>query len=549
MTLGWTRLWPKGRPLPACKAQSGEWPISTGSPIRRWPPKRSRTPSRSCNCTSMFPFPAMARSPIPSASPSAPAKREPTPSSALTPVVRQTTEGSTSWLAPFRPSASRFSSEGVRRRGSCCFGVSCHLAVILGQSMLNKASNGQGQPSSDGPFSNDARREATMFSTRRTTTPLRQETAPQRSPARLLVVVLALSALLLLLSGCGSSKSTLTAPVAHAQPVRLGQLSLALAPSISTTMRIAQRRLYSFSRSNVGLMQLAVDGQGMVCVGEMHTNRLGCLNSRTGVVTSWTPPGAQYGIMTTTFDAQGNAWFAEQYANYLGRFDPRQQTFRIFPLGTWKGSPLGPQDLHFDGRGFLWFTAAMGGAIGRLDPSTGAIRIWPVPSRAPGIPSSPSSLTVTLNGQVWFGDYADGTIGTLDPMTGQITLYDLPNPQAQVFSMAADTTGRIWFTEVLPGKLGMFDPTTDTLTELPVPALAGRPPALYQLVLDHQGNIWFVDVGADMLVRYAPGKQTLTFFQLSLPGSVPFGLTLDPAGKLWFTAGGSSGNYVGEMAP
>ena len=379
-----------------------------------------------------------------------------------------------------------------------------------------------------------------MFSTRRTTTPLRQETAPQRSPARLLVVVLALSALLLLLSGCGSSKSTLTAPVAHAQPVRLGQLSLALAPSISTTMRIAQRRLYSFSRSNVGLMQLAVDGQGMVCVGEMHTNRLGCLNSRTGVVTSWTPPGAQYGIMTTTFDAQGNAWFAEQYANYLGRFEKRQQTFRIFPLGTWKGSPLGPQDLHFDGRGLLWFTAAQGQAIGRLDPSSGAIRLWPVPS-------SPSTLTLTPTGRVWFG--IEGALGTLDPASGQIILYALPNPQAQVYSMATDTAGHLWFTEVLPGKLGRFDPTSSTLTELSVPTLSGeRPPALYALIIDHQQQIWFVDIGANTLVRYAPQKHSLTFFQLSLPGSAPFGLTLDPAGNLWFTIGGSSANSIGEMA-
>ena len=113
--------------------------------------------------------------------------------------------------------------------------------------------------------------------------------------------------------------------------------------------------------------------------------------------------------------------------------------------------------------------------------------------------------------------------------------------------MATDTSGRIWFTEVLPGELGMFDTTTGTLTELPVPAVSGGPPALYELVIDRLDTIWFVDVGANMLVGYAPGKQTLTFFQLSLPGSAPFGLTLDPAGRVWFTAGGSSANYVGEM--
>ncbi len=385
-----------------------------------------------------------------------------------------------------------------------------------------------------------------------TTTPLGQARRQQRSLAFRLLAWFALSSSLVLCSGCGTlgtRNSAVTASVAQAPSVRQVRVHLAPAPTISTTVRVAQRHLYPFSKSNVGLMQPAVDAQGNVWVGEMHANRLGRLNAQTGVVTSWEPPGGQYGIMTTTVDAQGDAWFAEQNANYIGRFEKRQQTFHIFPLGTWKGSPLGPQDLHFDGRGLLWFTAEAAGAIGRLDPRTGAIRIWPVPSPAPAIPSSPYSLTVTPNGQVWFADFAGGAIGTLDPQTSQITLYDLPNPQTQVFSLATDTTGRIWFTEVLPGKLGMLDPTTGTLTELPVPTLSGDPPALYELVIDHQDTIWFVDVGANTLVRYAPGKQTLTFFQLSLPGSAPFGLTLDPAGRLWFTAGGSSANYVGEMTP
>ena len=376
-----------------------------------------------------------------------------------------------------------------------------------------------------------------------TTTTLGQAPRQQRSPALLVLALFALSVLLMGMSGCGTpatNTSAATVPVAQTQSVQQVQVHLAKVPTISTDVRVAQRHLYTVSTSNVGLMQPAVDAQGNVWVGEMHTNRLARLDSQTGVVTSWTPPGAQYGIMTTAIDAQGNTWFAEQNANYIGRFDPRQQAFRLFPLGTWKGSPLGPQDLRFDGRGLLWFTAPEGGVIGRLDPRTGIIRLWPVPS-------SPSTLTVTPNGLIWFG--ADGAIGTLDPALGQIILYALPNPQAQVFSMATDSTGRIWFTEVLPGKLGMFDPTTGTLTELPVPALIGGPPALYELVIDHKEDVWFVDVGANTLVRYAPGEQTLTFFQLSLPGSAPFGLTLDPAGKLWFTAGGSPANYVGEMVP
>jgi virginiamycin B lyase len=392
---------------------------------------------------------------------------------------------------------------------------------------------------------------AKVISLCKATTPPGQAIRQQRSPVLLVLALFALSSLLVLLSACGTpgtSESAVTAPVTQTQTVRQVRVHLAPAPTISTTVRTAQRHLYTFSTIDVGLMQPAVDAQDNVWAGEMNTNRLGRLNTQTGVVTNWTPPGAQYGIMTTTVDAQGDAWFAEQNANYIGRFDPWQQAFRIFPLGTWQGSPLGPQDLHFDRRGLLWFTAEAAGAIGRLDPRTGAIHIWPVPSPAPKIPSSPYSLTVTPQGQVWFSDFAGGAIGTLDPASGQVILYDLPNPQAQVFSIATDTTGRIWFTEVLAGKLGMFDPTTGTLTELPVPAISKYPPALYELVIDHKDMIWFVDVGSHTLIRYASGKHSLTFFQLSLPSSAPFGLTLDPAGKLWFTAGGSTADYVGEMA-
>ncbi|HZT99128.1 MAG TPA: hypothetical protein VFA10_05680, partial [Ktedonobacteraceae bacterium] len=182
-----------------------------------------------------------------------------------------------------------------------------------------------------------------MRTTGRTTTALGQARRQQRSPAFLLRALLALGSLLVLLAGCGmpgSSNSVRTVPVAQAPSVRQVHPHLAPVPSISMNIQTAQRHLYLFAPSNVGLMQPTVDAQGQVWAGEMHVNRLGFLNSRTGAVSSWQPPEGQYGIMTTTLDAQGNVWFAEQNANYIGRFDPRQQTFRLFPLGTWQGSPL-----------------------------------------------------------------------------------------------------------------------------------------------------------------------------------------------------------------
>ncbi len=135
------------------------------------------------------------------------------------------------------------------------------------------------------------RKGVCMFPTRWTTTLLEQARRQQRPAAFLLQALLALSSLLVLASACGTetSKNAVPAPVAQTQVVRQVQLQLAPAPAISTTVRTLPGHLYLFSRSNVGLMQPAVDARGNVWAGEMNVNRLGRLDSKRGVVTSWTP--------------------------------------------------------------------------------------------------------------------------------------------------------------------------------------------------------------------------------------------------------------------
>ena len=324
-------------------------------------------------------------------------------------------------------------------------------------------------------------------------------------------------------------------------------------PTPPTTFQVAHAHLYPFPSSNLGLMQPAMDAQGNLWVGEMYANRLARLNTHTGVVTSWMPPHAQNGIMSTAIDAQGHVWFVEQGADYLGEFDPTVQTFRIFPLGTLQGRPLGPQNLAFDASGQLWFSAPSGGGIGRLDPKTGSIRTWQMPPPAVDVPSTPFSLTVTKQGQVWFGDLTGGVIGSLDATTGRMKLFHLANSQAQVFSMSSDSQGRVWFTELLPGQLGMIDPVTGQVREWPVPAVSNNPAALYALVVTAQNEVWFVDNSADALVRYKPTQAGYTFFQFASSASAPYGLTLAPTtptaqtGSLWFTVTGSSTNAAGTI--
>jgi virginiamycin B lyase len=322
------------------------------------------------------------------------------------------------------------------------------------------------------------------------------------------------------------------------------------ASAITASLRVAQVKMYRLSPSDAGVMLPAIDRQGNVWFGEMATNHLARLDPGTGTVKTWTPPNGESGIMGTTIDTRGNVWFTEQYANYIGRFDPAKQTFQTFSFGTRHDQRVGLQDLQFDATGKVWFTELMGGRIGRLDPSNGSIQTWQVPPLTGGSPPYPFGLALTHDGQVWFGTFTGGVVGHLDPIKNGFTLYHLMNPHEQVYSMVADMRGHIWFTELQSGKLGMIDTTTGKISELTVPGTFGGPEDLHGIVTTPDGDIWFTSSGANALVRYSPGGASYTFFQLPLPGSDPFGLTLDAAGKLWLTAGGGQqADFIGEMTP
>jgi virginiamycin B lyase len=256
--------------------------------------------------------------------------------------------------------------------------------------------------------------------------------------------------------------------------------------------------------------------------------------------------------MGVAVDAQGNVWYAEQVGNYIGRFNPQSQTFTTYPLPATNGKNATPQDIVFDAQGRLWFDETVAGRIGRLDPATGAIQTWPLPVGADATPAYPYGMALAVDGSVWYGSLGGGVVGRLDPATGQVTVHHLASAQTSVFSMASDAQGRIWFTELLDDTLGVINTTTGQIAELAVPATLGKPSSLYGVTVTPDGAVWFASAGANALVRYTPTTGAYTFFQLSAPNSVPYGLALDASNSsggsvhLWFTADGQP-NYVGVM--
>jgi streptogramin lyase len=364
----------------------------------------------------------------------------------------------------------------------------------------------------------------------------------------LVAVLIALLAAIVAREGVFAPKPPLyfAAGVAHGAGVSASSpyARLGAAPDAALTT-------YHVTAPGVGLMQPAVDASGNLWVGEMLPNHLTRVNAATGEVTSWPAPNGRNNITKVAVDRAGTIWFVEQLASYIANFDPQTQGFVVYPLAGPEGGALQPQDLAFDTHGAIWFTTlGQGGAIGRLDPESGAMRLWSTRDPKTSAPRRPFSLAVTPDGEIWFGLLAGGAVGRLDPATGATTYYPLANPHTTIFAMAPDMRGHVYFTELLDGKLGEINAAARTVTERAIPQTFGAPACLYGVVVGPDGAVWFASAGANALIRYDPRRDTLTFYQLSVAGSAPFGLALDShdgKARFWYTANGSQATFIGLL--
>jgi streptogramin lyase len=195
---------------------------------------------------------------------------------------------------------------------------------------------------------------------------------------------------------------------------------------------------------------------------------------------------------------------------------------------------------------------------------------------------TPASLTVATDGSVWFSvlptDQSPNfpsEIGRLDT-SGNMTFSMIPNGGVIANSLTAGNDGSIWFVgQPLPAQ----DPETN-LPYLPVGAEVGRahfdttsgsiivdgvyaidtPGSLPTgITVANNGSVWFsvanqggmyAGDGPDRLVHGVLSGSTLVQTEYVIPepaglGGGPADLTLDSAGRLWFTQ--ISSNQIGFM--
>lgn len=227
--------------------------------------------------------------------------------------------------------------------------------------------------------------------------------------------------------------------------------------------------------------------------------------------------------------ADGSIWYAGQFGNLIGRYDPKTQRTREYPLPP----NSMPHTVQLDPKGRPWFSGNKNGTIGWVDPASGKATTWKMPDPEA---TDPHTITFDKNGIVYFTFQAANRIGRLNPDTGEIKIVKAAEQRSQPYDIKFDKEGTtLWVSCNARPCLLKVNPETLAVTEvkLPDPRTTVR-----RLDIAPDGMVWYVNSGAGKLGRVNPKTGQISEWDSpSGARSHPYGIAvLD--GAVWYNESG-----------
>ena len=243
-------------------------------------------------------------------------------------------------------------------------------------------------------------------------------------------------------------------------------------------------------------------------------NRLGRLDPKTGEMKEYPIPilGGPHGLIN---DKDGNIWYGGNWGGHIGKLDVKTGEYKFFPMPDPKARD--PHTPLFDKNGILWFSVQNGGFMGRLDPKTGDIKLF-TPNGPAG--QQPYALRFLSDGrQPWFSYWGSNKIATIDPDKLELKEYVLPDARTRIRRMGVTSDDMIWYGNWGTGKLGRLDPKTGNVTEWDGPSGPQSQPYGMTVIDD---KIWYVESNTrpNNLVRFDPKTEKFQTWQIPSGGGI-----------------------------
>jgi virginiamycin B lyase len=257
-------------------------------------------------------------------------------------------------------------------------------------------------------------------------------------------------------------------------------------------------------------------------------------------IREWDTPSPSTHPHDTEVSPDGALWYTGQYANLLGRLDPKSGKIQEFKLKT---PDSGPHGLISDKEGNIWFTANNKAYIGKLNPKTGEVTEYPMPDPAARDPHTP---VFDPNGILWFTVQIGNFVGKLDPKTGKVTLKQSPTPRSLPYGLRLDSKGTPWYCEFGSNKVAQINPDTMEIKEYVL--IEGARPR--RLAIAPDDRVYYSDHQRGYLGRLDP--KTGKVEEWPSPGgrnSRPYAILVLPNGTVWYSESNVQPNTLVRFDP
>jgi virginiamycin B lyase len=295
-----------------------------------------------------------------------------------------------------------------------------------------------------------------------------------------------------------------------------------------------------------------VTRDGAVWYDSFAEQILGRLDPGTGQVTEYTvptlKPGSPKGALALRADPDGNLWLGLCYQAGVARFDPKSETFKMYPLPAdldrdyTQTTEVEPSRSNIDGR--VWIEDSGTYSIYRLDVATGTFEVFqPFPIPSPNV----YDLAADPDNNVYFTVFGRNDIGRIDAKTDEVSIHPTPTANSAPRRGTFDAEGRnLWFGEFRANKVGVLDTRTKIFREWTPPTPWFFP---YDVAPDRNGEAWTGSMLTDRVARL--DARTGQFVEYLLPHSTNIRRTFvdDSTVRPTFWAGNNHGHAIIRVEP
>jgi streptogramin lyase len=274
-----------------------------------------------------------------------------------------------------------------------------------------------------------------------------------------------------------------------------------------------------------------------------------------------TTANAHVGPHSLQVAPDGSIWATLALGNQLARFDPGDESWRVYPLDE----GFYPHTLRFDHKGRIWFTLAVSNHVGLFDPATEQLQLVRLPAASFGqavalrlLPALlwlsqrtdlsglaaeggdagalpvPYGIDVAPDGGIWFSQLNEHKIGRIDPDTLGVELIDTPFSAPR--RLRFDSKGALWIPGFSSSVVARFDPKTRTFETFALPIEPAGSETPYALHVDRTTDtVWICGTNSDTLIRLRPTAAGPEFTVYPLPTRVTYTreIDFDAEGRVW----------------